>query len=195
MNDSRKSIGKYHENCRHYQQAFRQFTQYNIIISVTMQLRKSYLYILFSLLTTCFGPSWPSSGVPSYARTVKLYWSSFPHFSCAFMYIILVLLSTKLCCSFILLTFIKTVLFKIFVLKFHPYNLFLFLKSLPPTRHPPLVQSVYLCVSCLHCSGLLLRYCGYVPLVPLVWLRLPLLFFIFSTSVLVLPFSCGGRFP
>jgi membrane protein implicated in regulation of membrane protease activity len=51
-----------------------------------------------------------------------------------------------------------------------------------------------LVLSCLYCSGLLLFYCGYVPLVPLFWLRLPLLFFVFSTSVLVLSFSCGGRF-
>jgi hypothetical protein len=38
-----------------------------------------------------------------------------------------------------------------------------------------------------------LFYCGYVPLVPLFWLRLPLLFFVFSTSMLVLSFSCGGH--
>jgi hypothetical protein len=82
--------------------------------------RKPYLYILFSLLTTCFGPSWPSSGVSSYARTVKLHWLSFSQFSCALMFIILVLLSTKLCCSLILLIFIKIALFKIFVLKSHP---------------------------------------------------------------------------
>jgi hypothetical protein len=30
-----------------------------------------------------------------------------------------------------------------------------------------------LVLSCLYCSGLLLFYCGYVPLVPLFWLCLP----------------------
>jgi hypothetical protein len=35
--------------------------------------------------------------------------------------------------------------------------------------------------------------CGYVPLVPLCWLRLTLLFFVFPASVLVLSFSCGGQ--
>jgi hypothetical protein len=64
----------------------------------------------------------------------------------------------------------------------------LFLKSLPLTRHHPLVQTVYLCLPCLYCSSLLLHYCGYVPLIPLFWLRLPLLFFVFSTSVLVFVF-------
>jgi hypothetical protein len=39
-----------------------------------------------SFLTTCFSPSWPSSGVSSYAKTVKLYWISFPHFPCALMF-------------------------------------------------------------------------------------------------------------
>jgi hypothetical protein len=43
-----------------------------------------------------------------------------------------------------------------------------------------------LSLPCLYCSGLLLFYCGYVPLVALFWLRLTLLFFVFSTSVLVL---------
>jgi hypothetical protein len=47
-----------------------------------------------------------------------------------------------------------------------------------------------LVLSCLYCSGLFF-YCGYVPLVLLFWLRLPLLFFVFSTSVLVLSISCG----
>jgi hypothetical protein len=38
-----------------------------------------------------------------------------------------------------------------------------------------------------------LFYCGYVPLVPLFWLRLPLLFFVFYTSVLVLScLYCNG---
>jgi hypothetical protein len=89
---------------------------YNIIISVTMQPRKTYLYTLSS--HNMFGPSWSSSGVSSYAKTVKLYWISFPHFPCALMFIIWVLLCTNLCCSLIWLIFIKNLLFKILSLKF-----------------------------------------------------------------------------
>jgi hypothetical protein len=32
-----------------------------------------YIYILLVLLTTCFGPNRPSSGVTSHAKTVALY--------------------------------------------------------------------------------------------------------------------------
>jgi hypothetical protein len=46
------------------------------------------LICTLSFLTTCFSPSWASSGVSSYAKTVKLYlyWISFPHFPCALMF-------------------------------------------------------------------------------------------------------------
>jgi hypothetical protein len=64
------------------------------------------------------------------------------------MFIILVLLSTKLRCSLISLIFIKILLFKILSLKF-------IFKYLPLTRRHPLVQTVYFCLLCLYCSGLL----------------------------------------
>jgi hypothetical protein len=38
-----------------------------------MRLKTGFEPILLSFLTTCFGPSWPSSGVTFDAETVKLY--------------------------------------------------------------------------------------------------------------------------
>jgi hypothetical protein len=46
---------------------------FSTIILFLSQCNLGKLICTLSFLTICFGPTWPSSGVSSYAETVKLY--------------------------------------------------------------------------------------------------------------------------
>jgi hypothetical protein len=96
------------------------YFSYNNSITVTMQLNALHACSLF-FFTACFGLSRPSSGIISYAKTVRLYWMPF---------LFLVLLSTShtvvpLYWHSLRLFCIKCFVFKILSLK---WLLFLFLK-------------------------------------------------------------------
>jgi hypothetical protein len=107
------------------------------------------MYVLPSYLTTCFGLSRPSSGVISYAKTVRMY--------CAIFIFGVVIHQPH--CSPTLLTPAKIVLFKMF--------LFLFLKLFLSWG---VVHLSRLCVVLVYIVAA--SYCGYVPLVLLFLLRL-----------------------
>jgi hypothetical protein len=69
----RKSKLKKNERILYLSILLHYYTLHTIILFPS-QCNLEELIRTLSFLTTCFGPSWPSSGVSSYAKTVKLDW-------------------------------------------------------------------------------------------------------------------------